>query len=212
MPASCEPYRDAISARTDGEASPVGDDALAAHLDACSSCTTFAAAVGGFGRRLRVIPAEAVPDHTFTILAAVQTPHRGRVRARHRQLRVVLALTGIAQLGLAIPLLVAGSTRAGHATREVAIFQLALGIGFIVVAWRPTRAPGLLPVTAAVAVLATVTSLGGVLAGTASLVQETAHTLELTGAGLLWALDRHLGRPRLHPADAGVAPNRPRPS
>lgn len=202
MTGNCEPYRDALSARADDEASPVGDDALAAHLDACSACTTFAAAVGDVSRRLRVVPAEAVPDHTLAILAAVETPDRGRVRARFRQLRVILALTGTAQLGLAIPLLVAGSTLAGHATREVAIFQLALGIGFLVVAWRPTRAPGLLPVTAAVAALATVTSLGGVLAGTASLVQETAHVLELTGAGLLWAIDRHLGRPRLQPATA----------
>lgn len=202
MSGNCEPYRDAISARVDGEVSPVGDDALAAHLHGCSTCTTFSVAVEAFSRRLRVVPTGPVPDRTLAILDAVETPDRGSARARIWQLRVVLALTGIAQLGLAIPLLLAGSTLARHATREAAIFELALGIGFVVVAWRPTRAPGLLPVTAAVAVLVTVTSLSGVLAGTASLVQETAHILELTGAGLLWALDRHVGRPRLQPMAA----------
>lgn len=199
---TCEPYRDALSAMMDGELPPVGEAAVRRHLDACDRCAAFAAASDELARRLRVAPAEAVPDLTASILAAVDTPDVARVRARLRQLRGLLAAAGLAQLLLAVPSLVSTGAAAGHVTREVGIFELALAVGFLVVAWRPARAGGLLPVAAVVAMLATVTSLADVAVGSTSMVQESAHLLQVVGTGLLFALDRQRGRAPLRPAVA----------
>lgn len=193
MPTACQPYREALSAIADGEVAPVGREALRDHLAACERCTAFAAASDDLARRMRVAPAEPVPDLTASILEAVDTPAVHRARDRFGQLRVVLAMVGAAQLLLAVTALVATGALAGHASREVGIFELALGVGFLVVAWRPARAGGLLPVAAVVALLATATSIGDVAGGTTVLVQEAAHVLEVVGSGLLWALHRHVG-------------------
>lgn len=199
MPAGCERYRDALSAIADGEVSPVGADELEAHLDACDRCTAFAAATTDLARRMRVTPADDVPDLTASILAAVDSPRLTRARQRVAQLRAILALTGLVQIALMLPPVLSGGLFAGHATREAGILQFALGVGFLVVAWRPSGSAGLLPVAAVVATLATFTSLGDVLAGTASLVQETAHLLEIVGTAVLWVLQRHDGT-RARPA------------
>lgn len=201
MPATCEPYRDALSAMADGEVAPVGRDALAAHLATCDRCTAFAAATDDLARRLRVTAAEPVPDLTASILAAVDTPQTARARTRWGQLRVLLALTGVVQLLLAVPALVT-SDLAVHATREVGIVQAAIGVGLVVAAWRPARAGGMLPVVAVVALLAVVTALVDVTTGTTSLVAESSHLLEVVGTGLLAALDRLQGRAQLRPARA----------
>lgn len=194
----CQPYRDALSALADGEVAPVGRRALADHLAGCATCTAFAAAAEDLDRRVRLAPAEPVPDLVAPVLAAVETPQVARARARFAQLRVLLAAVGVAQLALALPVVAA----AGHTSREAGIFQLALGVGFLVVARRPHHAGGLLPVAAVVAALATVAALEGVVAGTTSALQETAHLLELLGTGLLWGLDRHGSRSPLRPTVA----------
>lgn len=200
MSTTCEHVREALSATADGEVAPVGEAAVRTHLDACAACTAFAAASGDLDRRVRVAPAEPVPDLSAAILAAVDTPDTDRARTRLAQVRGLLALVGVTQLLLAVPAMLGTSGLASHAAREAGIFEVALGIGFLVVARRPARAGGLLPVAAVVATLVTVASLGDALAGTASLVQEAAHLLEIIGTGLLWALDRQRGRAVLHPA------------
>lgn len=194
----CQPYREALSARADGEVAPIGHEDLAEHLAGCATCTAFAAATDDLDRQVRVTRAEPVPDLTASVLAAVDTPVVARARSRFAHLRLLLATAGTAQLALALPVLVA----TGHTSREIGIFELALGVGFLVVAWRPARAGGLLPVAAVVAALVTVASVGDVVTGATSIVQETAHLLEVVGTGLLWALDRHVDRPSLRPTTA----------
>ena len=199
MATTCQPYRDALSARADGEVVPLGTD-VEAHLDDCTACTAFAAAVDDLSRRTRVAPAEPVPDLTASILAAVDTPDVARVRGRVEQLRGLLALVGVVQLLLAVPALVAVGGLTAHVAREVGIFEVALGIGFLLVARRPARAGGLLPVAAVVAALVTLTSVGDLLGGATTWLQETPHLLELVGTTLLWLLDRRGGRAMLEPA------------
>lgn len=197
---ACQPFREALSARADGEVAPVGHDALAAHLEACPTCTAFAAATDDLDRRLRVAPADAVPDLTAEVLAAVVTPRVDRARTRFGQLRALLAVAGLVQLALALPVLLAAGP--GHVSREVGIFELALAVGFLLAAWRPARAGGLLPVAGVVAGLATVVAVGDVVVGTTSLVHETAHLVELVGTGLLWALHHHADPLALRPTTA----------
>lgn len=202
MSAICESVRDALSARADGEATGLAPAQLDDHVAACRACAAFATALDDLARRTRVAPAEAVPDLTASILAAVDTPDTARARARYGQLRGVLALVGVLQLLLAGPALLAVGALATHVTREVGIFEVALGVGFLVAARRPARAGGLLPVAAVVAGLILLTSLGDLLAGSTTLLRETTHLLEIGGTALLWTLDRHRGRASLHPAAA----------
>jgi len=199
---ACQPYREAISAMADGEVAPVSDEALRHHLDGCAMCTAFAASAQDLHRRVRVHEAEQVPDLTASILAAVDTPAVSRSRARFAQLRVVLAMAGVAQLLLLVPFLVSGHALAGHASREATIFQVALGIGFLVVAQRPARAAGLLPVAAVVALLASVVAVADVLTGTATLMQESVHVIEIVGTFVLWAMVRDQRSAALRPVAA----------
>lgn len=201
-PSSCTAWRDAVSARADGETLPVEASALDAHLDACGPCATFAADLDVVTRRVRVGPAEDVPDLTASILAAVDTPQVEHHRRRFDQLRGLLAFVGVLQLLLAVPALVGLGGLTSHLTREVGIFEVALGIGFLLVARRPARAGGLLPVAGVVALLVAVTSFGDVAAGTTTAVQETAHLLEVGGTGLLLALHRQQARGILRPVPA----------
>ena len=202
MPASCEPFRDALSARADDEATGLAPEELDAHLVGCPTCRAHAAALEDLTRHTRVAPAEPVPDLTAAILAAVDTPDPTRARHRFGQLRGVLALVGVVQLVLATPALLAVGALATHVTREVGIFEVALGIGFLVAARRPARAGGLLPVAAVVAGLITLTSMGDLLAGSTTLLRETSHLLEIGGTALLWMLDRQRDRAALRPAAA----------
>ena len=202
MPASCEPFLDALSARADDEATGLAPEALDAHLVGCTGCRAHAAALDALARHTRVAPAEPVPDLTAAILAAVDTPDPTRARHRFGQLRGVLALVGVVQLVLAAPALLAVGALATHVTREVGIFEVALGIGFLVAARRPARAGGLLPVAAVVAGLITLTSMGDLLAGSTTLLRETSHLLEIGGTALLWMLDRQRDRAALRPAAA----------
>lgn len=199
--ATCEPFRDALSAVADGEAVPVGASALRGHLDGCARCTAFAAAIDDLHRRVRVAPAEPVPDLTARILAGVATPQAAR-RQRVAQRRLVLAVVGVVQLLVAVPALFAAGALAAHVTREVAIFDVALGVGFLVASRRPERAGGLLPVAAVAAGLVTLTSLGDIVVGATTWLQETTHLLEVVGTLLLWRLDRDRYRPSLRPTTA----------
>lgn len=199
---SCAPWRDALSARADGEALPVAVTALDDHLAGCADCAAFSAGVNAMARRVRVAPAEEVPDLTASILAAVETPAVARHRQRFGQLRGVLALVGVVQLVLAVPALTGLGGLGSHLSREVGIFEVALGVGFLLVARRPARAVGLLPVAGVVALLVVATSIGDVAAGTTTALQETAHLLEVVGTGLLLALHRLQGREILRPAAA----------
>jgi predicted anti-sigma-YlaC factor YlaD len=199
---TCQPHRDAISAMADGEVSPVPADVLRGHLDDCAACTAFAASVQDLHRRVRVHEAEQVPDLTASILAAVDTPAVSRARARFAQLRVVLAMAGVAQLLLLVPFLASGQALAGHASREASIFQVALGIGFLLVAHRPARAAGLLPVAAVVAMLASVVAVADVFAGTATLLAESVHVIEVVGTFVLWAMVRDQRSAALRPIPA----------
>lgn len=202
MSAACEQFRTALSALADGEVAPVGASALRRHLDGCAPCTAFAAAIDDLDRRVRVAPAEPVPDLTVRILTGVATPQAAQRRQHVAQRRLVLAIVGVVQLLVAVPALLAAGTLAAHVTREVAIFDVALGVGFLVASRRPERAGGLLPVAAVVAGLVTLTSLGDVVTGATTWLQESTHLLEVVGTLLLWRLDRDRQRPTLRPTTA----------
>lgn len=188
----CDDCRPALSARLDGEALPDGitDAALEEHLDGCEACSTFAARAMDLHREVRVRPADLVADRTDAILAAL--PVSARPRPVREGVRYALMAVGLTQVLLAIPALIAAGDPNGalHVAREMAAFELALGVGLLSAAWRPRLAAGLLPFAAALAGAMLVTAAVGVVEGEALLAGEAHHVLDLIGVALLWALHR----------------------
>jgi predicted anti-sigma-YlaC factor YlaD len=189
--ATCAAAREAVSARLDGEASTLGADALRHHLAACVDCRGFEVAAVSLDRRTRVREVERVPDLSASIVAAVASGEAGADR-RARDLRVVVALAGVAQLAVGAALLLGLLDAVGHLGRDLGAFEVALGVGFLYAAWQPHRAAGVLPMAAVVAGTVLVASTLDLLAGRATLLMELPHLAELVGVAALWALRRRL--------------------
>ena len=199
----CDRCRAAISAALDGEELGVGDGALRSHVASCAGCRDFAAGAERLHRVARVAPAEPVPDLSDSILRAIgDEPVSSAVDERTRFLRISLAVIAVIQLGMAIPALVLGDD-AGlptHVARHLGSFSLALGVGLLVVAWRPDRAAGVLPVIAAVVVCLIGSSIIDIVSGRAAPGAEVSHAPELVGLVAVWLLARAPGETARHHA------------
>jgi hypothetical protein len=125
---------------------------------------------------------------------------RARLRAaaeahgRRQILRVAVAAAAVVQLALALPSLfgaAAGTAGAGlHATREMASFDVAVGVGFLLAASRPQRAMAYVPLAFVLAGCLAGTSLVDVVRGVTGVGHEVVHLVTIVQAGLLLALGR----------------------
>jgi len=193
----CSDCQEALSARSDGELSDLEQQLVDAHLSTCSACREFAERLVALNRSLRVRPAESVPDLTASIIAAAPPPPRGAVRPSREWVRYVLVWLGLVQVALAAPPLFGSvSGTSVHVAREVGSFDLAIGVGLLVVAWQPRRAAGLLPMVTALVGALVFTAALDVTTGRVSLAAEAPHVLDLVGLAALWLLARSLSEPR----------------
>lgn len=186
----CERYRHAISARLDGEEAAIEAAVLAGHLASCSACRNWEADVVTLTRSVRVASADPIPDLTPAILAAI-----GREPAASRldptALRWGLVAVASVQLVLAVITMLFGTNgMSGHLTREVGSFDLALAVGFLYAAWRPTRAYGMLPIVGALVACLAITTAVDLTDGRAGAGAEAAHLLDLVGLAFLWLVTR----------------------
>lgn len=160
---NCAAAREALSALLDGEA-PGSDPAAArAHAEGCADCARWYDRAEQLGRQVRVAPVdEPGPDVTEAVMARVELPQRGRWRG---PLRIALLAAAVAQLVIG---LVAAFGPVGmhgmhgmdvsvpsHVNHEEAAFNLAFGVGLLVVGINTRAARHQVPVLA---------SLVGVLA------------------------------------------------
>ncbi len=214
----CTQCKDALSARLDGEESPVEGAAIDAHLAGCAACHRFAEHAARVTRLARTAVATQEPDIAEALLAAVPRSRRPRLVTA---LRVLLGLVGLAQAEMAvIGMLGAHSSELGtqgvvlqgasltHFAHESAAWNLALGVGFLWVAWRSSRSAGMVPTLATFVVVLTVLVVMDGMAGGVDLARLLAHGLVVVGLILMIVLDR---LPR--PADGtvpGVPTLRPR--
>jgi predicted anti-sigma-YlaC factor YlaD len=191
---TCARYREAASARLDGE--PLGMSAaeLEHHLAYCPDCAGWLSAAERAGRVLRV-SGLTPPDLTEQILSQVVLP-AARLQRRQRLVRSGLVILGFVQWALAMPALfgqnvaMPGMTAGVHAAHESAAWNLALGAAFLAVAVRPARAAGALPILATfVAVLAAL-SVPDLLAGAVEAARLASHLGVLAGLVLVYALSR----------------------
>jgi predicted anti-sigma-YlaC factor YlaD len=196
---SCEPFRDALSARLDGESPGIDADRLQEHLAGCPSCRAWEQAAAEVTRRARLTPAVPVPDVTAAVLAALPAapPERTASSRPGRRwvdaaLRGGLLAVGAGQLGVALVALTAGTGHAmagmptpTHLTHETAAWNLGLAACFLVVAARPRLAAGSLPfLLPFTAVLGWVT-VGDLSAGHVHGERAAVHLVLLAGAVLV---------------------------
>ncbi|MGW0435488.1 hypothetical protein ACWDV4_23475 [Micromonospora sp. NPDC003197] len=192
--------RIALSARLDGEDPQAPTTVLDGHLTSCLACRTWLTQAEQVTRLVRVRPAE-VPDLTAQVLAAVAADPKAAA-ARNRRtdtvygtrqiLRVAVAVAAVAQLAVALPILLAGFGVGvdPHVSREMASFDVALSVGFVLAAYRPERAQAFVPVAFVLAVCLAGTSIVDIANSTTALVHEIGHLAAVAQAGLLWALGR----------------------
>jgi predicted anti-sigma-YlaC factor YlaD len=190
---TCMQIHQAISARLDGEDPVVDDATVYAHLAGCPGCRAFAHDAELVHRRVRLAPAPVMPDLTASVLTAIgeeaRTDHESDA---HTALRWILVAIAVAQIAIAIPALVFGSD-AGlpvHTARHIGSFDVALGVGFLYAAWKPSRIPGLLPVVCALVFCLVGSSLLDVAAGNTAALGEAQHVLDFVGLAVVWLLSR----------------------
>lgn len=186
----CDRFRDAASARLDGEPLGMPAAALDGHLASCRECSAWAAAAEQVTRGLR-LQTVAVPDLSPIITADVVEPARRAARWRLLA-RLGLVVAGVAQLVLAS--LEVGGTSVGmqmsmHADHEAAAWNLAIGVAFLATAVVPRRASGLVPLLAVFMVVLTCLSLRDVATGAVSAARVATHVAVLVGLILLFVLD-----------------------
>jgi predicted anti-sigma-YlaC factor YlaD len=188
---SCARFREAVSARLDGEPLGLSAAALDGHLAACADCARWAESAAAVTRRAR-LDVRPVPDISDEIVSEIALPTRRVLRRRH-VLRVLLGLVGLGQLALGVPAVAGhsiGMVMSQHSAHEAAAWSLALGVAFVGVASVPRRAAGLIPLLVTFLVVLGVLSARDLAAGHVGLDRLLTHVVALLGLLLLIALDR----------------------
>ncbi|MDP9795918.1 putative anti-sigma-YlaC factor YlaD [Catenuloplanes nepalensis] len=218
----CETFRDAISARLDGEETGP-DGALDRHLDGCAECrayaedaalvTRMAGLLGGAGSTFA-----GVDDSVLDALPAPRRRFRmpalpGR-RALVPVLRVLLGLLGAGQFVLGVAQISGiaavqhlhtgvGGASPNHLLNESAAWNLALGAGFAWIALRRGRPSGILPTLTVFVSVLVLLSASDLIAGRVEPIRLLSHGLVLAGYLVVVALTRRGLEPGEPPAGRG---------
>ncbi|MEO6700371.1 MAG: hypothetical protein ABI140_17920 [Jatrophihabitantaceae bacterium] len=192
---TCDRYREAASARLDGEPIAMSATALEHHLSACADCAGWLADAERASRAFRVSGLTA-PDLSAEILREVVLP-AGKLARRRQLLRTGLFAVGFIQWALAMPALFgqnvamqAATAMGAHAAHESAAWNLAMGASFVAVAVKPARAIGALPILATFVIVLSVLSVPDVLAGAVETARLAGHAGVLAGLILVALMSR----------------------
>jgi predicted anti-sigma-YlaC factor YlaD len=189
----CTPYREALSARLDGESPGLPAAELDAHLDACPGCASWVRQAELVTRRARLAAAPAVPDLTATVLAALPRELPGaaaaaRARLATAALRLALLAVGVAQAAYAWPSLVGGTgamSAPAHMAHETGAWNLGIAAAFVAVAAVPRLAAGALPFLGTFAAALVVLTVADLRAGRVHTDRAVTHLLLLAGVALV---------------------------
>jgi predicted anti-sigma-YlaC factor YlaD len=204
---SCADVRLTLSARLDGEDPLLPSEAIGRHLDGCVSCGAWL--VGA--QRVEEVMRSAgriAPDLSALVLASVAAD-RARSAAGSLPvaagpvtrpaltlptlLRWCIGLIAVAQLISAVPILVGilvGDAHGLHASREMASFDVAMAVGFLLAALRPAQARTFMPVAFILAACLAMTSTIDLINGTTLFIHEVSHLVAIAQGVMLWLLGR----------------------
>ncbi|MFB9181345.1 zf-HC2 domain-containing protein [Dactylosporangium sucinum] len=189
----CEQYREALSARLDGEDEPIEPALVDAHLTGCVACRQWEREAQAVTRLVRLQPLTATPPDTGKLLAGFRkaNPHKRLVQV----LRVLLGAFGMAQfvLGIAQAATAASTNhihQAGHVFHESAAWNVAIGAGFAWIATRRASPAGALPMLTAFVALLALLSTNDLIAGTVATERLVSHGFVLAGYVIVLALTR----------------------
>lgn len=202
----CSDYRDALSARIDGEHEPLSPEVVDRHLAECFSCKRWNRDAVEVSRALRVRPAESTPDLTEAILDATAATGRGA----RRWPRVLLACVAVCQLALGLMQLVGlghapmhGESMSGHLFNESTSWNIALGLGLLFSAIRTRISTGLVPVLGAFLVVLTGFSALDLVHGAVPASRLLSHGFLVLGLVLLLLVRRDRERETPEPSAVG---------
>jgi predicted anti-sigma-YlaC factor YlaD len=195
----CERYREALSARLDGEDRPAERAAVDAHLTGCPACRRWYDDAAAVTRLVRVRPVTANPAPEVKARPPVRPTRRYRLAA---VLRVLLGVLGLAQFVLGMAQVGAVATgahahgsgqpgaalTAGHLWHESAAWNVAIGAGFAWIALRRVRPAGALPMLTAFVALLGLLSAGDIAAGMVDALRLLSHGFVLAGYLIVVAL------------------------
>ena len=181
---TCERWRDAISARADGEALGVDERLLDAHLERCPACRSFAdAAPLPLAPRLAPLPSPDLPRRVSRDAARADRASTSSI------VRALLAVVAVEIIVVSVPALLGDrQATSTHAARHLGAFAVAYGVGLLVVVARPARARTMLPVAAVLAGALVITSVVDLSQRRIPLVDEAAHLPEVVSVVLVWLI------------------------
>lgn len=144
----------------DGEDGPGERGEVDAHLLSCAECRRYADEVDRVDRLAQTQTTPAALDLASAFLRGCRVATVSRRPAWSAVLRVVLAMLGLGQLGLATAELISGSSQQHNSpninsanltqlAHESSAWNLALAVGFLCVALRPSRTRALIPLVSA---------------------------------------------------------------
>jgi predicted anti-sigma-YlaC factor YlaD len=180
---TCDRWRDAISARVDGEELGVSTRLLDAHVSRCAACRTFAASIEPATTR----PTTAAPDLSRRVARLAAIADRA---GSWSIVRGLLAVVAVEILVFSLPGLVLGENQdaSEHSARHLGAFTVAYAVGLLVVVVRPARARTMLPVAAVLAGALLVTAIADLANGRVPLVDEAQHLPEFVSVVLVWLI------------------------
>jgi predicted anti-sigma-YlaC factor YlaD len=187
----CDRFREAASARLDGEPIGLSVSILDHHLATCLDCARWIDDATWLTRQARLSSLE-VPDLADAITADVVLPTR-RVLRRRFLLRLALVAVGVVQLAIAIPAISGtglGMAMSEHAAHEGAAWSVAIGVALLAAALAPRRAAGLVPLLGTFIVVLTALSVHDIAAGAVGVDRLLTHVAAVVGLLLLLAIDR----------------------
>jgi predicted anti-sigma-YlaC factor YlaD len=194
---NCNDWNAAITALATGSPARFDTDEIRAHADHCPTCR-------GHRDALLLGSASSPPssDLATEVVKAARRLDRATVAPL---LRTALVVTAAVMLGVHLPELFrsGGHDMAEHVARHAAVCPVAFAIALCAVALRPSRARGLLPVTAALAAALLLTGAIDISRGVTPIMAETDHLTEIIGAVLVWLTARSVSHPTPRPRPAG---------
>jgi predicted anti-sigma-YlaC factor YlaD len=194
----CSSFREAFSARLDGEDPGHPDTAVDAHLGGCADCRAWVAGAAALAGIVERAPRDHVGLDPALLSTLTAPPGERSGLLATSEWRIVLALIAVAQLVVSFPgLLLRDGHASVHLAHELTAWDMGLAAGFLVAALLPARAWGMLPLAVVLVSCMTVTSVADALSGHALLGREIVHLLELAGLGVLWVLALRAPRPQV---------------